>query len=228
MKPVIGVTTSVNVRDYETPEQAVVMLPANYPQAIRRAGGIPVLLTEGDDVETLLDRLDGIVIAGGRDIDPARYGEEPHERTTNTRPEQDRWESALIAAAIESDLPMLCVCRGHQLLSVERGGRLHQHLPETPGHENHGAVDGEWSDHRVEIDPDSQLASIIGTSTNANSGHHQGVAEAGDLTVVARTSDGLIEAVELPGSSFLLSMQWHPEMVDQKAVFEALIEAARI
>lgn len=228
MKPVIGITTSVNVRDYETPKQAVVMLPANYPKAIRRAGGIPVLLTEGDDVETLLDRLDGIVIAGGRDIDPARYGEEPHEQTTNTRPEQDKWESALIAAAIERDLPMLCVCRGHQLLSVERGGRLHQHLPETPGHENHGAADGEWSDHRVDIDSDSHLASIIGASTNTNSGHHQGVAEAGDLTVVARTSDGLIEAVELPGSRFLLSMQWHPEMIDQRAVFEALIEAARI
>ncbi len=226
--PVIGVTTSVNLRDYETPEQAVVMLPANYPRAIRAAGGIPVLLAEGDDVETLLDRLDGIVIAGGRDIDPSRYGEEPHERTTDTRPEQDRWESALIAAAIERDLPMLCVCRGHQLLSVERGGRLHQHLPDTPGHENHGATGGEWSNHPVEIDPDSKLGSILGGRAVGNSGHHQGVADAGDLTVVARSEDGLIEAVELPGANFLLSMQWHPEMIDQTRVFDALIEAARI
>ena len=98
--PIIGVTTSINLRDYETPEQAVVMLPANYPTAIRKAGGIPVLLTEGDDVETLLDRLDGIIIVGGRDIDPARYGEEPHERTSDFRPEQDSWESLLIASAI--------------------------------------------------------------------------------------------------------------------------------
>ena len=225
--PVIGVTTSVNVRDYETPEQAVVMIPANYPQAIRRAGGIPILLTEGDDVETLLARLDGIIIAGGRDVDPARYGEEPHERTDNLRPEQDTWESALIATAIERDLPLLCVCRGHQLLAVERGGRLHQHLPETSGYEKHGATGGEWSNHAVEIDPNSRLGSILGTNVIGNSGHHQGVADAGDLTIVGRTEDGLIEAVELPGASFLLSMQWHPEMLNQTKVFDALIEAAR-
>ena len=225
--PVIGVTTSVNVRDYETPEQAVVMIPANYPQAIRRAGGIPILLTEGDDVETLLARLDGIIIAGGRDVDPARYGEEPHERTDNLRPEQDTWESALIATAIERDLPLLCVCRGHQLLAVERGGRLRQHLPETPGYEKHGATGGEWSNHAVEIDPNSRLGSILGTNVIGNSGHHQGVADAGDLTIVGRTEDGLIEAVELPGASFLLSMQWHPEMLNQTKVFDALIEAAR-
>ena len=121
--PIIGVTTSINLRDYETPEQAVIMLPANYANAIRKAGGIPVLLTEGDDVVTLLDRLDGIIIAGGRDIDPARYGEVLHEKTTNLRPEQDSWEASLITSAIERDLPMLCVCRGHQLLSIERGGR---------------------------------------------------------------------------------------------------------
>ena len=226
--PIIGVTTSINLRDYETPEQAVVMLPANYPNAIRKAGGIPVLLTEGDEVETLLDRLDGIIIAGGRDIDPTRYGQEPHESTNDLRPEQDSWESLLIASAIERDLPMLCVCRGHQLLSVERGGRLHQHLPETPGHESHGATAGDWSNHLVQIEEDSLLASVIGTETMANSGHHQGVADAGDLKVVARTEDGLIEAVELPGASFLLSMQWHPEMIDQTKVFNALIEAARI
>ena len=225
--PIIGVTTSINLRDYETPEQAVVMLPANYPNAIRKAGGIPVLLTEGDDVVTLLDRLDGIIIAGGRDIDPACYGEEPHEKTTNLRPEQDSWEASLITSAIERDLPMLCVCRGHQLLSIERGGSLHQHLPETPGHENHGATAGDWSDHPVKIKESSLLASVIGTETMANSGHHQGVADAGDLMVVARTDDGLIEAVELPGASFLLSMQWHPEMIDQTKVFDALIEAAR-
>ena len=225
--PIIGVTTSVNERDYETPEQAVVMVPANYPQAIRRAGGIPILLTEGDDVEALLDRLDGIIIAGGRDVDPARYGEEPHERTDNLRPEQDTWESALIATAIERDLPLLCVCRGHQLLAVERGGRLHQHLPETPGFEKHGATGGKWSNHTVEIDPNSRLGSILGTNVIGNSGHHQGVADAGDLTIVGRTEDGLIEAVELPGASFLLSMQWHPEMLNQTKVFDALIEAAR-
>jgi len=101
MKPLIGVTTSVKIRDYETPNQAVVMLPTTYPNAIKNAGGVPVLLTEGEEVESLLSRIDGLIIAGGRDIDPALYGEGPHKNTTDFRPEQDAWEIALMRAAIE-------------------------------------------------------------------------------------------------------------------------------
>jgi len=227
MKPLIGVTTSVKIRDYETPNQAVVMLPTTYPNAIKNAGGIPILLTEGEEVEQLLSRIDGLIIAGGRDIDPALYGEAPHNNTTDLRPEQDAWEITLMRAAIERDMPMLCVCRGHQLLSVERGGHLYQHLPETPRFEEHGSTGGEWSDHIVKIDSDSKLGAILGTQTRGNSGHHQGVADAGDLTVVGRTEDGLIEAVEMPDKKFVISTQWHPEMIEQAAIFDALIEAAR-
>ena len=226
MKPLIGVTTSVKIRDYETPNQAVLMLPTTYPNAIKNAGGVPVLLTEGEEVESLLSRIDGLIIAGGRDIDPALYGEDPHKNTTDFRPEQDAWEIALMRAAIERDMPMLCVCRGHQLLSVERGGHLYQHLPETPGFEEHGSTGGEWSDHIVKIGSDSKLGAILGTQTRGNSGHHQGVADAGDLTVVGRTEDGLIEAVEMPDKKFVISTQWHPEMIEQAAIFDALIEAA--
>ena len=112
MRPLIGITTSVNTRDYETPDQEVVMLPHNYPEAIRRAGGTPLLITEGEVDGSLLDSLDGIIISGGRDISPALYGEEPHERTNDVRPEQDASELSLMRAALERDLPFLAVCRG--------------------------------------------------------------------------------------------------------------------
>ncbi len=227
MRPLIGITTSVNRRDYETRDQAVVMLPHNYPEAIRRAGGMPVLIPEGEVADSLLDSLDGIVISGGRDISPDLYDEEVHAKTVDVRPEQDISELALMRVALERDLPLLAVCRGHQLYCVEHGGRLHQHLPETPGFEQHGATDGEWSEHGVHIEADSKLASIIGTKISGNSGHHQGVADAGDLHVVGRTEDGLIEAVEDSSKKFCISVQWHPEMIGQHEIFDALIEAAR-
>ncbi len=227
MRPLIGITTSVNRRDYETRDQAVVMLPHNYPEAIRRAGGMPVLIPEGEVADSLLDSLDGIVISGGRDISPDLYDEEVHAKTVDVRPEQDISELALMRVALERDIPLLAVCRGHQLYCVEHGGRLHQHLPETPGFEQHGATDGEWSEHGVHIEADSKLASIIGTRISGNSGHHQGVADAGDLHVVGRTEDGLIEAVEDSSKKFCISVQWHPEMIGQHEIFDALIEAAR-
>ncbi len=227
MRPLIGITTSVNRRDYETRDQAVVMLPHNYPEAIRRAGGMPVLIPEGEVADSLLDSLDGIVISGGRDISPDLYDEEVHAKTVDVRPEQDISELALMRVALERDLPLLAVCRGHQLYCVEHGGRLYQHLPETPGFEQHGATDGEWSEHGVHIEADSKLASIIGTRISGNSGHHQGVADAGDLHVVGRTEDGLIEAVEDSSKKFCISVQWHPEMIGQHEIFDALIEAAR-
>jgi len=227
MRPLIGITTSVNRRDYETRDQAVVMLPHNYPEAIRRAGGMPVLIPEGEVADSLLDSLDGIVISGGRDISPDLYDEEVHAKTVDVRPEQDISELALMRVALERDLPLLAVCRGHQLYCVEHGGRLHQHLPETPGFEQHGATDGEWSEHGDHIEADSKLASIIGTRISGNSGHHQGVADAGDLHVVGRTEDGLIEAVEDSSKKFCISVQWHPEMIGQHEIFDALIEAAR-
>ena len=227
MRPVIGITTSINTRDYEVPGQAVVMLPHNYPEAIRRAGGTPILIPEGEVDDSLLDSLDGIIISGGHDISPELYGEEAHERTDDVRLEQDASELVLLRAALERDLPLLAVCRGHQLYCVDNGGRLHQHLPETPGFERHGATGGEWSEHDVHIEEGSKLASIVGTRILGNSGHHQGVADAGDLQVVGRTEDGLIEAVEDPGKKFCISVQWHPEMIGQHEIFDALIEAAR-
>jgi putative glutamine amidotransferase len=226
MRPLIGITTSVNSRDYEVSNQSVVMLPSNYPCAVKNAGGIPLLLSECDDVDELLDCLDGLVISGGRDINPNFYGEATHEKSVNFSDSQDKWEKSLIEGAIEREMPLLCICRGHQLLCVIRGGKLHQDLPTTKGFEEHGATGGEWSDHIIKIEKDCLTSELLGNEIIGNSGHHQGVYDAGDLKIVGRSLDGLIEAVELNEYPFLISTQWHPEMLKQNSIFEGLIQAS--
>ena len=226
MRPLIGITTSVNLRDYETQDQSVVMIPESYPKAVKEAGGIPLLITECVDANELLDILDGLIISGGRDINPRLYGEELHEKTTDIDDQQDEWEVSLIQGAIDRDMPLLCVCRGHQLLCAIRGGNLFQHLPTTKGFEKHGETDGKWSNHKIQLTSNSLIYDILGPEVIGNSGHHQGVFDAGDLDVVGRTADGLIEAVELASCRFLVSTQWHPEMCGQKEIFERLIEVS--
>ena len=132
-------------------------------------------------------------------------------------------EVSLIEGAIERDMPLLCICRGHQLLCAIRGGKLFQHLPTTRGFEEHGETGGKWSNHKVKLEPNSLIYDILGEEVVGNSGHHQGVFDAGDLEIVGTTSDGLIEAVELQGCRFLISVQWHPEMCGHKEIFERLI-----
>jgi|TARA_B100001996_G_scaffold382486_1_gene374438 putative glutamine amidotransferase len=226
MKPLIGITTSVNSRNYEESNQSVVMLPANYPKAVINAGGIPLLLSESEDVDELLDCLDGLVISGGRDLNPKLYDETPHEKTVDFSDSQDKWEISLIEGAIKRELPLLCICRGHQLLCVIRGGKLFQDLPTTEGYENHGATGGKWSEHVVKLASGSLISELLGDEVIGNSGHHQGVYDAGDMIVVGRTLDGLIEAVEMDGYPFLISTQWHPEMLKQEEIFEGLIQAS--
>jgi putative glutamine amidotransferase len=226
----VGITSSVNLLDYETPQQHVVMLPLTYVSAVQKANAAPLLLPEGDprSVDRILDGLDGLIVAGGRDIDPLLFDEERHSQTTGLRPSQDAWEVALVKGACARDMPILGICRGHQLLCLMHGGALHQHLPTTSGHEQHGGWGGEWTDHEVEVEPSSQLAQALGgfDRVQVNSGHHQGVASAGSLRVVARScDDGLVEAAEAPGLSFCLSMQWHPEMLGQAGVFSAFVRA---
>ena len=181
------------------------------------------MISECGDPNELLDILDGLIISGGRDINPRIYGEELHEKTTDIDNQQDQWEVSLIEGAIDRDLPLLCVCRGHQLLCAIRGGKLFQHLPTTKGFENHGETGGKWSNHKIQLIPGSLIYDILGEEVIGNSGHHQGVFDAGDLNVVGRTTDGLIEAVELQSCRFLISVQWHPEMCGHKEIFERLI-----
>ena len=176
----------------------------------------------------ILDSIDGLVVSGGPDLYPDNYGEEPESMTVEFYPEQDATEMSLIREAMARDMPFFGVCRGMQLLSVMHGGRLHQHLDTTPGHEGHGGFDGVETEHGVSTRPGSLLQSLMGRSITVNSTHHQGVADAGDLTVAAIAKhDGLIEAVERQDLRFCLGVQWHPERAGHDVLYSALVEAAR-
>ena len=176
----------------------------------------------------ILDSIDGLVVSGGPDLYPDNYGEEPESMTVEFYPEQDATEMSLIREAMDRDMPFFGVCRGMQILSVMHGGRLHQHLDTTPGHEGHGGFDGVETEHEVAVKGGSLLESLMGTSITVNSTHHQGVADAGDLTITAIAEhDGLIEAVERQDLRFCLGVQWHPERAGHDVLYSALVQAAR-
>jgi putative glutamine amidotransferase len=227
VRPLIGITASTDRAAWSVWSDEVSLLPQAYVRAVRAAGGRALVLPAGDAEAGLAGLLDGLVLAGGADLDPAVYGAEPAEHTTDVRPAQDEGELALLRAALDRDLPLLAVCRGTQLLAAAHGGRLHQHLPDAPGHEEHGAWGGRWSEHRVDLVPGSTMHDLLGPKVVVSSGHHQGVADVGRLTVSGRSPDGLVEAVEDPERTFVLGVQWHPEMLGMTALFEALVDAAR-
>ena len=226
-RPLIGITGSHDRATWNIWVDDVVLVPAAYTKAVERAGGQPVVIPPGDCDISLVEKLEGLVVAGGADLNPDTYGEAPVPETADWRDRQDASERGLVAAVLERDLPLLGICRGLQLLAVMHGGRLHQHLPGTAGHEEHGGTGGTWTNHEVSLEPGSRIASILGASVTGNSGHHQGVADAGTLRVTGRTLDGLIEAAEHPDRKFCIAVQWHPEMVRHDALFAALVTAAR-
>jgi len=236
MRPLIGVTTSElrpstagTLRRHGEPAQPEMALGMPYLRAIEAAGGLPVVLPPIGDVEAILGRLDAVCLSGGPDLDPAAYGAcERHAELGQTEPELDAFELALARAADRSGLPLLGICRGAQALNVARGGTLHQHLP---GHRQTAA--GTQPTHAVEIVAGTRLALIAGAGAlDVNSFHHQAVAALGHgLRVAARAADGTVEAIEAPGSRFVLGVQWHVEgLVGEprhRPVFEALIAAAQ-
>src|SRR5262249_11850746 len=174
-----------------------------------------------------VDALEGVVFSGGGDLDPATYGADAHPKTRGVHEARDRAEMALLAAALERDMPVLAVCRGSQVLNVARGGDLVQHLPEVVGHEQHRALHGEFSDHEVDVEPDSRLGALLGTRPPVKSSHHQGFGRIGDgLVVTARADDGTIEGLEDPSRRFALGVLWHPEEGEGEALFRALVEEA--
>ena len=228
MKPVIGVTCFCRDTVYGNWHRNAAILPSAYISMIEKAGGIPLIIPPAGDMTQILDLIDGLDVSGGPDICPSTYGEEPGEMTTEFYPNQDKTEMGLIGEAIARDTPFLGVCRGMQMMSVMHGGRLYQHLDTTPGHEGHGGFDGVETRHGVSATEGSLLANIMGTSIDANSTHHQGVADAGDLTVTGIADhDGLIEAVERPDKRFCLGVQWHPERTGHDVLYSGLVEAAR-
>ncbi|MGH2864906.1 MAG: gamma-glutamyl-gamma-aminobutyrate hydrolase family protein [Solirubrobacteraceae bacterium] len=234
-RPVIGICAALEHAKWSVWEQRAALLPLSYVQAVQRAGGLLAMLPPDphltQDPEQALDLLDGLILAGGADIDPASYGDRPHPETVSTVPERDAFEIALTLGAIERDMPLLGICRGMQLINVACGGTLLQHLPDHYGHHQHRRVVGSFdgAEHHVLLADGSLAARAAGELSHATkSHHHQGVDRLGDGLAASGVStvDELIEAIELPGARFVLGVQWHPEADRASSVVGALVDAA--
>ena len=227
----IGLCAALEVARFGVWEEEASVLAHSYMEAVQRAGGVAIMLPPdpGADPDQLLDVIDGLILAGGRDIDPAAYGagrdaatDEPHEL-------RDAFEIALARRAMERDIPLLGVCRGMQLMNVARGGTLVQDLPAHLGHRRSiGTFDG--NDHPVRLAPGSLAARVAGEEEHGTlSHHHQGIERVGDGLTVSGWSaeDELPEALEDPQLRFALGVQWHPEADPDSPVIAAFVEAAR-
>ena len=229
--PVIGISSYA--RDGEPPSFS---LPCGYVDGVRAAGATPLVLPPGEArPERLLDLLDGLILAGGGDIAPAAYGGEPHETIYSVSEERDQFEFALARATLSRrDIPLLCICRGMQVLNIVCGGTLHPHVPERFGERvAHRLPPRLTSRHAVRVEPQSRVASMLGaTEVEACSWHHQAIDRMGQsLRPVAWADDGVIEAVEHAVHPWCIGVQWHPEMqldeAAQRGLFAALVEASR-
>jgi putative glutamine amidotransferase len=227
MAPVIGITSYVEQARWGVWDVPAAVLPFTYVAAVEAAGGVAVVLPPTATHDgAVLDRLDAIVFAGGADLDPGLYGEEPHPETIGTRPERDAAEVPLMKAALERDLPLLGVCRGMQLMSVVCGGSLVQHLPDVVGHERHRPSPGVYGLHAVRLEQGSRAAAILGETVSVPSYHHQGLDSPGSLSVTGWADDGSPEVVEHPDRRFALGVLWHPEAGEDLRLFTALVVAA--
>jgi putative glutamine amidotransferase len=235
MAPTIGITVYHQHANWRGWSEDSALLPWRYVNSIRAAGGRPVLLPPGGDAaeaDATVAVLDGVVIAGGGDIDPATYGVARHPRTGVSTPDRDAWELAIADVAIRTDVPLLGICRGMQVLNVACGGTLHQHIPDLVGHEAHSGSEEGYGMHQVRVISGTTVQSILpgGEYFEVRTHHHQAIDRLGDgLITVGWADDGIIEAVEAatPGG-FLLGVQWHPEQGDDVRLFTALVAAAEV
>jgi putative glutamine amidotransferase len=233
-RPAIGITIG-----YDQRRAGLHLLRQDYVRCVEKAGGLPFVLAPGrpEDAPELLERLGGLVLTGGGDIDPSLFGEERHASVTSIVRERDDFEIALARRALQRDLPLLAICRGQQVLNVAAGGTLVQDIPsQVPGDVNHDPERERWETaHDVQIVPGTRLRAILGRDSLAvNSFHHQSVKDVGRGLVVSARSpeDAVVEGLEAPDRRFAVAVQWHPESFwNQResfsSLFEALVEAAR-
>jgi putative glutamine amidotransferase len=238
MSPVIGITTYEDQAAWRGWNARAALLPYVYVDAVRNAGGRAVLLPPGGSDAEARDTvagLDGLVVSGGPDIDPARYGAVRHPETQAPVHSRDSWDLAVTTSALSLGVPVLAICRGMQVLNVCRGGTLHQHVPDLVGHLRHNGPATGFGQHSVQVAEGSTLAAILpsGQYFDVPTHHHQAVDLLGDgLTAVAWEEDGLIEAIEAGPSElgamsgFVLGVQWHPEQGKDPRLFQALVAAA--
>lgn len=227
--PIIGLTTYREEASWGVWNQPADVLPSAYAAAVEATGGIPVLLPPVGGLgaaDAVVSRLDGLVISGGADVDPGRYGAEPHPRTAGWRPDRDAWESALLGAAEAIGLPVLGVCRGMQLMAVHAGGSLDQHTPDLVDHEQHSPGGAEFGAVEVTTVSGTRVSGLVGEQLRVNCHHHQSVRTHPGFTPSAHADDGTLEAMETPGDRFCVAVQWHPETAADVGLLAGLVRAA--
>src|ERR1700722_6354330 len=237
MRPLIGISTYNDLAQWRDWNSPAALIPHTYVVAVRGSGGRPGLLSDGGDVAeaaaTVAD-LDGLIVSGGGDVDPARYGARAHPETGAPNSERDGWELALLDAALAAGGPLLAICRGIQLLNVLRGGTLHQHLPQVVGNEEHSGPDCGFGRHLVRVGTEGTLGRLLSagddqTWLDAPTHHHQAVDRIGaGLVATAWAADGTVEALEVAGglAALAVGVQWHPEEGNDPRLFTALVDAA--
>ena len=234
VKPLIGVTTYLEQAIRGDWDERFGMVPETYLIAVEEGGGIPLLLApqpfDDETIDRVLGAIEGLVVSGGADVDPGRYGAQRGPHTDEPRYDRDDWEVELVLGAIERGIPVLAICRGAQLLNVALGGSLAQHVPDISD-ADHGREPGGFARTDVEISGGSLVREVLGSigdHLSVHCHHHQVVDRVADgLVVSAHAADGLIEAVELPTSPFVIGVQWHPEQHESdRRLFRALVNAA--
>jgi len=228
-RPIIGITGELEAARWGNWIREAVVSPVSYTRAVERAGGTPVILppVPASSVPVLIAGLNGLVLTGGRDVDPSLYDEAPHEQTDVPDHRRDRFELILTRAAIDADLPFLAIGRGMHILNVARGGTLTQYLPDRLGNESHKPDPVKLTTHDLQITPASQLGRMLGGTAQVPAAHDQALGRIGNgLLTVAWTADQVVEAIEVQGHRWGLGVQWSPEDSDDLRLFETLVSVA--